>query len=1852
MDIAGDAVQNLGQKAVEAAKEIVEVGSSFESSMSNVAALSGAAGSELEELSAKAQELGRNTQFSASEVADAFSYMALAGWDTQSMLSGVDGVLNLAAAAQMGLASASDIVTDNLTAFGLSADDSTKFVDQMAYAMANSNTDVEQLGEAYKNCAATASSMGYSVEDTTAALMVMANAGIKGGEAGTGLSSIMTRLATNTKNCADILGEYGVQIYDTNGNMNSLSDILNGCAGIWGDLTQEEQANLAKVIAGTSQYSKFQTVMSGLGDQATKNGQSFNDYSEALKKCDGAASDMASTMTDNLSGDIAAYNSAVEGLGIALYDYIDGPVRSVVQGVTDGINGITDALNPQKTELETFISDISAATDEIEKTLERSKNLTADAYSNVNELEAYKELLLDLNEKEQMNAYEQYQVKDAIEALGDSVPGLAEAYDEVNGKFTITNEEMSSMFENAEKLILQQAMMEAQTEAYKALSEAKIATAEANAAATSAEEKYNTAIEKNNKTIGAQNSYMGDYSDEVAEATGEVGKAREAQKKAGEQYEKAQEQVDVLAGAYEELQEELGLTEESTDDLTDSQEEATDAAGDAADATKELSEAQKEAAKAGAEAQKEAARSILEAYNGYVSEIQSDLQNKFSLFDKFEGGTDVTFEETVEAIKSNVDGLAQYKENLAKIKDEVGNTISPEFMRYIEDMGLEGANLLEHMVKTMSQDNWEDLFREASDSYMEYFDMTDEIAEAGAANQTAYELAMGELGSTEIDWSDLRDSIDTAVSNAAEGWEALPEATRTELENTIEAARECGVQIPDGLADGIESGEISPESAIAELNGTIQGTLEGLVEIAEKAGVNIPEDLKAGIESGGQDAVDACSRLVALISSESGNLQTALADGAKTDEVANAVESSMNAGASKVSEASGTYKSKASEVMTETAEGLSEGTELIQETLDTVLQAGADKIGEYEEIYRQAGETLGTVMAEGFQEVLDAAVDQLDLSKLEGKKTDFQSIGNSWTDETAAGMSAESSKIENAAGEILKAADEVFSSAQQSSKTSGEASGNRYVEGLQSKKDAASTAGSLLTAAVTEAYSKQQSAHTSAGGTSGNRYVEGLLSIRGSASSAGSSIGSAAYGGASGYYQSFYAAGRNMTSGMESGIYAGKSSVVTAVVNMATSALKAAKNALGIHSPSRKFQNEVGKQVGTGFAFGIKDSASLAGKQAEKMSSTVFTKATSWLTKYKSKQKVSIQDEIYYWKQIQKHTKQGTEAYNNIVKKLNVLNLKSAVGTDMTKLVLSNFGVSKTTTTGSGDNKKTVKKEAETYYSEIYSAAEKYLSNYQVLHDMSLQQEKAYWVGVRKQLKSGTQAWYDATKEINSLSEQMEEAKQAKITETANTQSKILESYKSYYKLSAKAETEYWNIARKQFKQGTDERIEADNKYLEAKQEYYDQLQELDEDYQKNTQEINEQLEENIKELQDAYKDAVKSRKEDILSSMNLFEAWDSTGYDADTLLYNLKTQVAGLTMWEQQLEELGQKGLSESLMEELQSMGPDAAASIYSLNQMTAEQLDEYEKLWEQKNALAESQAVKENESLREETNQEITELRAEAKAELKTLSADYKAALNELNTGLSDELKNLVTQANTIGSDSVAGLIQGIRNASEEPQNIVEIYKSTTKISNTLTTGLSTLPDEGKILGENTLSGILEGLMDQSKIDSAAQDVVDSIKRAMQDAADIHSPSRLFRDAVGVQISAGVGEGIADGTQAAVQSAEQLMEETMEAAKEEMQRQQENLQANVGTLSFAGITKLNNLIEQTQPQTPVINVDNTGITTVLQQALDGIQDMVAAIQNMQMVTDTGVLCGVMQPLISQESAAVAVRNSRGGRR
>lgn len=337
------AITDLGllegvKKLAESMKSCVDAAAEFEYQMATVKSLSGATGSEFEELSSRAKMLGATTSFTATQAGEAMEYMALAGWKSKEMLEGVDGIMALAAAATMDLGTASDIVTDNLTAFNLTAEDSNRFADQLAYAMSKSNTNVEQLGESYKYCAATSTQLGYSMEDTTAALMVMANAGIKGSSSGTALSSIMTRLGNDVSDCRTMLEGYGIQVYDTTGSVRELSAILDDMKGIWGGLTDEEKSHLSYIVAGKTAQAQLMTV---LGESTG----AFETYAEGLRNCNGAAKEMQDIKLDTFTGQIQLFESAYDGLRVSIGEDLMPVMGMLVEGFTEVLtaaNGLVE----------------------------------------------------------------------------------------------------------------------------------------------------------------------------------------------------------------------------------------------------------------------------------------------------------------------------------------------------------------------------------------------------------------------------------------------------------------------------------------------------------------------------------------------------------------------------------------------------------------------------------------------------------------------------------------------------------------------------------------------------------------------------------------------------------------------------------------------------------------------------------------------------------------------------------------------------------------------------------------------------------------------------------------------------------------------------------------------------------------------------------------------------------------------------------------------------------------------------------------------------------------------------------------------------------------------------------------------------------------------------------------------------------------------------------------------------------------------------------------------------------------------------------------------------------------------
>jgi TP901 family phage tail tape measure protein len=317
----------------ELATETFRVGASFEQEMAKVAAISGADAEAVDKLNAKAKEMGETTVFSASEAASAFEYMAMAGWDTEDMLSGIEGVMSLAAASGEDLATTSDIVTDALTAMGYSAGDAGKLADVMAAASSSANTNVGLMGSTFKYAAPLIGAMGYSMEDAAVAIGLMANAGIKGEKSGTALRTILTNLSAPTDRVQKAMDRLGISLTDEAGNMRSLDDVMKDLRTGFKDLSETEKTQVAADLAGKE-------AMSGLLAVVNAAPADYEKLTKAVNNSAGASKEMADTMNDTVNGQVTLLKSKVEGVMIKIFENASGAIREAIQQISDALDKV------------------------------------------------------------------------------------------------------------------------------------------------------------------------------------------------------------------------------------------------------------------------------------------------------------------------------------------------------------------------------------------------------------------------------------------------------------------------------------------------------------------------------------------------------------------------------------------------------------------------------------------------------------------------------------------------------------------------------------------------------------------------------------------------------------------------------------------------------------------------------------------------------------------------------------------------------------------------------------------------------------------------------------------------------------------------------------------------------------------------------------------------------------------------------------------------------------------------------------------------------------------------------------------------------------------------------------------------------------------------------------------------------------------------------------------------------------------------------------------------------------------------------------------------------------------------
>lgn len=863
MDIAVAGVKKLGQEAKEAAKYVVESGSSFEAAMSEVEAISGASGESLDALTEKAKELGSSTKFSATEAAEALKYMSLAGWSTADMLSGIDGIMSLAAASGMELAAASDMVTDYLSAFGMQASESAKMADMLAFAQAHSNTSAQQLGEAYGNCAANLHTAGQDIETVTAMLEAMANQGLKGSEAGTALNSIMSQITQKMKNGKIAIGDVLVQVQDANGDFRDLTDIVKDVDKAVGGMGTAQKS---AALAGTFN----RTALAGLNYVLAEGIDKVEGYEWALRDSEGAAKDMAATMQDNLKGAVTAMKSAEEGLGIVLYEKVSGPLTKGVEIATSLLNGLTDALTEEKSIVESCIDDIEASNERVSELIHNSQNVMADASGDVSQMEVYKNSLLELNSVTEKTAYQKYKIKSIVSELAVSIPELAAAFNEETGSINLTDKAIRDLFDSKEAYLFQQAALEAETAASNALFEAELNVAIATGAAQDAQEAYNDALKKNQEGADYLAGGYGDYYKELMECSSVLDDANKALKESKDLQEEARTEYDSMVEAVDEASKSASKYAGVIAGIPETSEGA-------ADATEELAD---DAVNASVE--------ISEAFLDMSESIANSVEGSISMLDKFNGGAEVSAEKIQENLQSQIDGIETWSENMQTLAESAGEGMTQEFYDYLAEMGPESANLVQTLVEALESkdgsfkgicDKWTEamILKDDSDIIASYTSAGNGISEAvrdtvedheeeisATLEEQAENMAdtleeagqkLGKIGREQGEA--YCEGVSEGKDHARNAGKTVSEAASDEMKGKVPEFGSIGEDSGKEYAEGIESTSGNARNAAAEVAGAaIDGAGSKAGEM-ETVGYNMSLGMAQGIRNGESEVINA-----------------------------------------------------------------------------------------------------------------------------------------------------------------------------------------------------------------------------------------------------------------------------------------------------------------------------------------------------------------------------------------------------------------------------------------------------------------------------------------------------------------------------------------------------------------------------------------------------------------------------------------------------------------------------------------------------------------------------------------------------------------------------------------------------------------------------------------------------------------------------------------------------------------------------------------------------------------------------------------------------------------------------------
>lgn len=1154
----------IGVASVAAAKKTIDVGKSFEAGMSEVQAISGASGKDLEKLSAKAKQMGATTKFSATESATALKYMAMAGWKTNQMVSGLSGVMNLAAASGEDLGTVSDIVTDSMTAFGLKAKDSGHFADVLAKASSSSNTNVAMMGETFKYVAPLAGSMKYSIEDTATAIGLMANAGIKGSQAGTSLRSIITRLVKPPKDAATALDALGISTTKADGSMKPLRETMAELREKFSGLTESQKASYASSIAG-------QEAMSGLLAIVNASDSDFNKLQKAIDNSSGAAKKQADVMNNNLQGALYDLGSAAESVGIGIYEDIKTPLTKAVGVGTAQLRVLSNKL--KKGGIKEIVPK------EAINTVENLGKVAMVAGKGGVKVLATSTKLLGDNmgvviplATSFMGAWAGVKV---FNTASKGVTALTTAFSVLK-----TMEQA-----NAITLVAQQGGLTA-LQTVVGIFTGKISLA------TAATGAFNAACTALGGPIGLGVVAVGALVAGVAAYT-------LTQKKAVTEADRYYSSCAKLKKKQEEMEASIkSLHKENQKNVDSARANGVQADQLYQKLTKLMNVEHKSAGtKAQIVSVVKQLNELLPGLNLEYDKEADKLNKSTSAIKKNiaalkEQAMAKAYQKGMESAASKVAKADIENENAIKKKTEATN----KYNAAVEKMNQVTAKVNQGKITTSS-----DEYKKASNDLTKYYDamMTANkaVEQSGKnlnaaqkeltvytdkytaqTNYTEYLKSLDDLAKqAKIKASDIPKSVGEGIkqgvyANPTSGKELKSLIKLDNLVNSDQLAKmqEQGMKIPQYLAQGISDGSVSFKTAATQLGNAINW--EDLIQQVKDKGKEVPDSIAQGISSG-QYAVPTSIKAVKNLITFEDLKAKALQGGIEVpDYLANGITS----GSMKPEEAVKALSNLVS----------------FQDMIDKAGIEGSKVPTE-----------LATRVAQG-QISVQAAVKQL----TDGVKKDFdkaekdtskskKNIENNTTLKTAnnSGAAKSFNVVGNAAKKTANTVKKSKADTEKNSKitpTDNSKSGKKTFESYSKEAQKASsktkTSVKTLKSTTAKALSSSDGSAKKAGAKLGNDFAKGIASKSGAAKSAGSKVAKAGSSGASSQKSSFVSVGSNLSAGIASGIRSNSGAVSAAAREAVRAAVAAAKSEGKIHSPSRVMESDVGKWMPLGMAAGIR----------------------------------------------------------------------------------------------------------------------------------------------------------------------------------------------------------------------------------------------------------------------------------------------------------------------------------------------------------------------------------------------------------------------------------------------------------------------------------------------------------------------------------------------------------------------------------------------------------------------------------------------------------------------------------------